>query len=929
MKALSPQQWDEMRRLMNFLHNNGIPIGIGTNTNNHTIFELYLPLISRPDGLVGPTIGITKESRVGNLYFIAHDAVHHVVGIPGPRLKDLDDLPAARKKLFEIMLLKEQIATLHSMSIYIPAYWNWRDKDRHGRDRPDFVDANHGLFSFGDLPQDKYVDMIGHFVHGRSIEYGKILGKYIDPKTIRNARRIGVPLGGPNLYQWIGLGAESWFYKLAIPIAEPILARYREVGYLGFKAYSQAMADFMLQPWYVEWADRFKFGVPLDELYDRAKGHIEDQKAKRPLGDEEKVSEQIFERRALMNEVALFGRRVAELREMGRIGKSKSDFNRADDQRLGALFEASVDLHEDLAKPESHLLSSSQLEYLRGRLSKLMSGAERLFPLDSYLPHEYRQAFISYKNYWRDITGLLLPRYGHNSSALSTTDMQKFISDRRDTTRSYYAGIKWKFREWLETTQFGKPDFWNLQNAMADDYEQTQKSEASVKFKKEFASDDLVYLHRLDDLSKAITFQIKEVLLPQIIDSRQLNVDERRFIIEELLSLINKTGIALSRLEEAYGAAFLSETVRSGEAKRFMEREMRLNVYMDRIYAQLFKLAQNLQLKESASTLNAIVLKLRKVDAEFHERSTPMASTASENIPQVLPNRHHRAAALFDATKALLGRSADGLVDVLNKAIIPFRYMRPTGRSAVRFAGWDPRTAPQGPAHFILHLNHDQGLMEINMAYEVFETMGVERIYTLTTKKAWGYFPKGRIPGENVVYIEDDKPIDQLVKRIQASNRGRIGIMVCPEGILPSMYASMPIAAKPGAFVLARKLAAALKGKIPVYSIFGIFNGHEHFTSDKAPPLTLNLEPAELVPTDALSPNDSWVQKARRAFENLVNIERVVRQPDLNHARRATSTNFAVSSDLKPHTRIGEWFNGNLFSRCGAVVRNLKGLPDP
>lgn len=914
----------EIIRLFNYLQNNGIPIGIGTNSNNHTIFELYLPLISRPDGLVGPTIGLTQESRVGNFYFIEHDAVHHVVGIPGPRLSDLDDPQAAHQKLFEIMLLKEQVASTHSLMDYVRHYWNWRDGQRSGYERKEFLEANRGLFSMGNLSRAEYVEMFGHFVHGRTWEYAKFIWKHFSAKETQKARLAGVPLGGPDLYLFLGTQIESWLFKFLFPVIEPIYARYREVGYKGFKAYAEAMTNFMLQPWYVEWADRFKFGIPLDDLKKRSLDHLEMLRTGTPLGDENFINNLEFDRRFLGNEIALFGRRVAEMREMALRGHSHPEFAYSDDQILSGLFETAAELHDELKMVSETQLSESALEGYRERLRQLMSAAETSFPMDKFLPQEYREPHVDYSRYWRDITAIMVPRYGHNSGALSTTELTNFISARRLASKSFYHRIKWKFHDWLAHTQIGKPDIWQIENEMADDYERSQENAKAIEFKTEFQEGENVYIQRLDDLARAIEIQIEKVLIPQVGEVRSLSAVDRRMLYGALKASKTLSALGLNSLKVAYSYTLADPGASKASAKLFMSKERRLNIFVDRLYSILYKMALDIQMQKGSGKLLSQVAILEKMNAEFRDLTQPFESSVMEDLKAIVPNRLYRYPFMLDASIGLFRKSSESLIDGLKRAIMPFRFLRAKSAVPAKLTGWETKKAPQGPAHFVLALNHDQGLIEIALAYSVFEALGIDKVYTLTTKKAWERFPKGKMPGENVVYIEDGKPLDAIVNRIQKSQKERVGILVCPEGILPSMSASTPIAAKPGGFVLARKLARAFQNKIPVYFLSGIFNGHEHYTSHDVVPLELKLEEPVLVPTHEISKDDEWVNKTRLRFENLVNERRVIHQPDLINPRRASRTNFPVSGDLKTYVPISSWFKGSVFKTCSDALRKIK-----
>jgi hypothetical protein len=245
--------------------------------------------------------------------------------------------------------------------------------------------------------------------------------------------------------------------------------------------------------------------------------------------------------------------------------------------------------------------------------------------------------------------------------------------------------------------------------------------------------------------------------------------------------------------------------------------------------------------------------------------------------------------------------------------------------STAKFTGWKP-TPSSKENHYILNLNHDQGLLEIHLAYETFHALDVEKIFILTTKKAWKFFPKGNRPGEEVVYIEDEKPLDLLLQRVLSVTDKKIGILFCPEGQLPSMAGSTPITSKPGAFVFARKLAASLAAKNSnekLLMVNGIFNAHQHFTSQQAVDLELNLSEPIVVPSQELTKDDAWIQEQRLQFENLANERRSLSFIDFIQPRRVSETNFFVSGPLKAYLPISQWFRGSIFTDCAARLRSL------
>lgn len=916
---INPDRIEQIRRFTNTLHNTGIPIGIGTNANNHTSFELYLPLISRPDGLVGPTIGITQESQVGNHYFIDHDTAHHVVGIPGVRLRHLLDPESAEKALVELQLLKEQAATIHSMKDYLKWYWNWRDIQSHGTERPDFVAHNQGMYSLGPLNDQDYVEMIEAFVHGRSWAYGRLLASRFQARFMQSARRAGVPLPGPIFHPYIGIRGESYAYALLVPILEPLVSRYREVGYVGFKTYSQAMAKFMLQPWYVEWSDHFDFGIPIEELTEKTRQIIQDLREGKLIGDEEKKAPQEFYRQFLKHEVALFGRRIAEIRELARRGKLSELYTPALDRRMIDLYNKALDLHERVIEIPDSELSAADVDSLRQELAGLMNAAESLCPVDRVIPLWERLPMINYSRYWRDITALAISRYGHNSGAFTPTEIKNLVRQKELEPHSWWVRKKRNFSRWFHRTAYGKPELEALKQAMAADY---QASELDAACALRARDSDCLYVSRMENLRDVIGFQLQQVIIPKLSEVPGIESAARKKLYQALESLLVDIEFAFNTTLESYQRSFVENRSSSSV---FSAHEQRLNVYLDRLYSLLFKIS--LRAEETVVNLDfddwtQAILGLRQ---EFRDISSPLRSSTADEIRGIVPRRAYRWQVLSDALAKLSIGRAD-LMSSVNSFTIGFRFLRGNKQHSARIEGYDPSELQglQGP--IVLALNHEQALLEIHMAYRIFEAAKMDQVFVLTTKKAWSMFPKGRHPYD-AIYIEETKPLDELVTRVknaQAEGK-RVGILVCPEGLLPSMYAHMPIAVKPGAFVLARKLAIAMQAQgLPTHLLAGLFNGHEHYTSDDIVDLKLKLFPPTIVPTTPLTGVDSWVAEQRLAFENLLNQTRGTRLVDMIHPRRASGTDLPVTSTPQAYLPFSEWFKGSVFKRCAAGLAASK-----
>jgi len=637
------------------------------------------------------------------------------------------------------------------------------------------------------------------------------------------------------------------------------------------------------------------------------------------VGDEKAVSNSEFEKKFLQHEIAFFGRRISEFREMGRI-KRLQNFSSQADQRALLLYEQAAVLHDRVKRMDRS--DSDILKSLRSELSGLMTEAENQLSLDEYLPTHERQPYIQYQDYWRALTGLLIPRYGHNSGALGTTELKNFITFKRNAETSVLPRVKWNFLEILHRTQIGRPELWKIQQDLADDYEKTQGASETFKFSTRNDISGSVYLRKLSDLAKSIDFQVEKVLIPQFLENRELSAQEKESLFKTLREFSLSISSLVSSMDLNYRDIYLNSNPSSGRVAQLRDRESRLNIYVERALSIVWDLVKLHQAQAKAKKMSSKLEALTKLMEQNADLESKVSASLSEDMRQIFPNRHFRWQAIAELSKNLLGRSEPSMLDMINRSVRPFRFMRQNQQASAKFVGWKPEITKE-KAHYVLNLSHDQGLLEVHMAYQTFEALGVEKVFVLTTKKAWGKFPKGKIPGEEVVYIEDEKPLDELVKRILESTDKKVGILFCPEGLLPSMFASPPVTAKPGAFVFARKMAAALPPTQKLYMINGTFNAHDHFTSVKPADLELTLYNPILVPRTQFQKADPWVRHQRFHFENLANAGRLRDAIDFIRPRLASQTDFPVCGPLRSYVPIAEWFGGDIFTDCARRLRAL------
>lgn len=930
MDKINPQTYPEFQNFVNFLDRHGIPFSIGTNANKQTIFELYLPDVNRPEGQTPPTIGASREREVGNLYFLMHDVVHHIVGIPGPRLTDLKNREAAKKKLIDIMLMKEQVATSHSLMDYVRYYWNWRDEVRHGKLRPDFERLNRGAFPFGDIPRDDYVEIIGHFVHGRTWEYSKILRKYLDAGITEEARRAGIPNPAQNFSKFLGFKGEALAYKFLVPIVEPILARYREVGYWGFLKYSEAMADFMLQDWYVEWADRFHFGYSFDELEARGADALKKLKSGEHLGDANPAKPYEFDLRYLQNQIALFGRRVMEVRELGRQGNSRADFSAQDASRLKYFYDEAAKLSDELREANVDALNEKQIETWKSKFHSQMENCQKEFSIEKYIPFKIRQPFINYDRYWFDMTALAMPRYGHNSAGSSPGGIKEMVVMDREAQKSFWGFARAKMKDWYMRNIIGIPDLWDFQKDLAADYEKAQEAVKPTEFKS--SPENLpVYIQRLRKLAEAVSQQVELVVLPQILEGIQLDIETRDAIKESLDGFNYVTTLRTLELEALYENTFEKKGTTRSPSTLLRNQELRLHQFFSRSYDLILELLDANEQKQSPEKLKAIAEKLQQINRiGLTVRGEFPALGTAKDIAEILPVNGSVKFTIPPFIKKVLYGSKVSSTELLSKLSVSSLW-RAGNQYDVKLTGWDPVDAPRDGGVFVLALNHEQGPIDSVIGIQALKKMGATRVILLATRSAMQVYQRKNYIESDVVFIEDEKPVDQLLQKISSAKNEKIGVLIFPEGVITNQKTWSPMSAKPGAFVLARRAAAKLLGIKSVYFITGQHNGLEHFTNESRASYNLNLEAPQLVPSTSVSENDEWVNQQRLQFENRLNQNRSNQLIDLIHRRLIPGTKALATSPLKPYLQFKDWFSPSVIKKCARpleIIGKQKAKPN-
>lgn len=555
--------------ILRHLEGEGIPIAIGAEANSQSIFELYLPIISVALGLPPLTI-LGENSEGGGEYFKYHDGLHLFAGIPGPRLSDLDDIESSKKKWIDVMLRKEHVATTWSFMIFLKEYWNWRH-EVYGNDRGEgdrYTELNQGVYNIGRMGRETYVDMLGHSIQGEPWSYFKKLIKVFDPQFIREADEQGVPVPLPRLK----VPGELHLLKWMVAVVEPLMAYYRSAGYKGFLAYSEVTVDYMLQEWYVRWADRFDFGMPLAEIDQHIGESLSKLKRGELLGRKTPVKNGEFDLSFLRNEVALLARRLAEFRAFSkeqRLLDSETQ-NVADEY-----YEALATLHDEITQYrdgretyESAVIDSFRM---KTRMSLLQIEAE--FDMEEIVRFDLRIPFVDYRQFWRNPNAVLYPRQMENAGGYSPAVIREFRRAEKSFMRNRFTRTLYKRLGrfmFLDVNRIVmSQNYFLFRRALSRNYDRSQNALREPKWE----ANDVI-----GQALEVLDFQLNQVVLPQVVEAEHLSADERSGLITDLSSEWELMRSQIQELASSQDVEFQERVLRSIQTGLLRTRDILISL---------------------------------------------------------------------------------------------------------------------------------------------------------------------------------------------------------------------------------------------------------------------------------------------------------------------------------------------------------------
>lgn len=184
--------------------------------------------------------------------------------------------------------------------------------------------------------------------------------------------------------------------------------------------------------------------------------------------------------------------------------------------------------------------------------------------------------------------------------------------------------------------------------------------------------------------------------------------------------------------------------------------------------------------------------------------------------------------------------------------------------------------------------NHDSSLYDIPMANRIALMLGTGHHVIMTRKNVYP-IPPPESAGD-VVYVDEEDPnsypVAESVARLTefAAKHDVVSMAIFPEGMMPFTAAQMPLAAKDGAYVVARKAAIAFAGEgVPVYLVEFTSNTLEHLNAAEFVEPEVRVVSVEVVPAEPVVKGrpDEWILARRVQSQILYNGGRGERMMDV------------------------------------------------
>lgn len=876
---------DHMTKLNSFLMSNGIPFGLGVNQNRDSAFDLYLPFIDILLDEPAAMFGTTRESEVGKLHFITHDSTHLYFGMPGPRLKDLQDLPKTKEKMKRILMDIEASASVWTSVNHVKWYWRFREMTQNpDRDFSKFDQYNRGLRSIGRFNDHDYTDLLQAYMSGQFRKMVGIYSKNISFDTYKEAKAAQVPMLFSNFEPKLGSLGEKLLIKYGFPVILPLAHMYdSKFGYLNLIEYAGMQADFYLSDWYVTWADTFQIGEDLDTLEKNLKRKMDDLRRGKNFADVTAPKKGVFETMFVRNAVTHLGRKLIEFEFLDKQLRAKGQplFTETDLKDIRTLINQAKALNEQALalKDANREILPAEFQMIRNSALVLMNKAEARFPIDRYFPLKFRPSHTDYKNFWKDSFAIVLPRPEGVTKFLSARGL--WAEALRQRLAKAEAEAKGKM--YIEVDLEAKPIVvGDLEKQLAREYNMQGRKGKTVLEATGPINERTEHLSNLELTRRAVQTQVLKVFLPQISLIPDMPLELRQQIYdtaEDFAAAIDKR---IVQFKDDYEKRFVEYSRDESIKQRLLDGEANIKWAVELSLNSMIEIINILEkTKDISKVKNQLQREIAVIEkhADNIKMNRMIQPTIGDMIKKVTPVKTGLFRTVCSAvTRMCINQDLSRIIrEIPNRPFIRSQDQK-VDIVFVDQNGKELAQKPEMPknAAIVIAMNHDNASLDGMYLQEVARLLGVDRNILLTTEDAWPHIDLLKKVGikqkDKDILFKQDKELKQKVINAFKGHKGdRISFSIFPEGELPFWHTQFPLFANFGAFNIARSAAHALGSARPVYYV-EVMSNFLRATTDKAnTPIRIEIYQPELVPTGAVGERDSWVETRRQRFESRAN----------------------------------------------------------
>jgi hypothetical protein len=916
----------QIGKLADFLKYNGIPLGLGVNSNRDSFFDLYAPYVDILLDEPAAEFGQTRQSEVGKMHFLTHDSLHLYAGSPGLKKSDLKNREETKKRLTNDLMKLEAIGSVWTAMNHVKWYWDWREtQGMTEAQKEEFRKYNKGLSSLGEFHHQDMMDLLDAYMGGRFGEMRKLYSKNVDLDTYLKAKEAGVPLLFPDLKEKLGVTGERLVVKYGLPILMPLFHMYdKKFGYVNLIKYAGMQADFYMSDWYVEWTDEFHVGQDLGTLEANIQRKMDDFRNQKFFSDVPTVKNGVFEVMFMRNSVAQFGRKLIELEylERQRIAQGRPQLDGNDWNELKSLHRRALQFNNAVLnlRAEGRDVSSDEIKAYRESALGLFSEAQAALPLDKILPLRDRLAHADYSNFWFDSFSVVLPRPDGLTKFLSARGLWKEALRQRLQRKEMEAKGKTYQEVDLEKAPVVVGE---LETQLAARYNENRRG--AVVEPQNFSEN--YYLNKLLNYKNAIQAQVKMVFIPQMMEASPLNHEQQSEMIAQAENFLTVFNARLDEFGRDYHRLFVSYERDPAAMERLVNTESDLKWAVDR---SLNSMADILDMMESGASGKNILKSWKVVNditARLQSRA-PMTRGVQDILRNVLPYKKGTSEMLCSMITRLCFKS-EKLNDFFDH--MPRAALAGQKDAKVEITTLDKKgqkTAAEAlpeDAIIILALNHDHALMDLASMKDVARSLQVETVSVLTNKEVWPIYNVIKNKDETALF-KQDKNLKQRVLDLATQSHGRFVFAIYPEGDLPYFGANFPVVSHLGAFSIARSVAVAQKGRRPVYLVKAISNFQKAIQSQGRQALEIELMAPELVPTQDISGRDAWVENERASFEKVSLEKRGSDMLDLIARKKNPQMRTRSTAPVSEYRSAGQFMSNFMKMDAGAGAISCQGL---